>query len=52
MVRKDKQHTTYQIGMSRNASETLCPAVRNPVEIQKFDVIVAAALFCSACNSL
>ena len=29
MVRRDKQHTTYQIGMIRNASETLCPAVRN-----------------------
>ena len=49
MVCKDKQHTTYQIGMIRNASEMLCPAVRNPQTKWKFkDPMSLLLLLCFA----
>ena len=51
VVRKDKQHTTYQIGMNLNALSSSSKSP-NKAEIQKIDVIVTAALFSSACNLL
>ena len=43
VVRKDKKNTTYQI-RETNASETLCPAVRNPRTKRKFKKSMSLSL--------